>query len=156
METGAPPTRADALNHAWNWFEYHANQRMTMIRFYLTVAGAIATGVGYLWIHNEPGLSAALSSFGVVASLCFMRLDQRVSSLVKLGEDALKIEQSKFSRQLNTKTFDICSAAGDLRNADQSRKFVFPYTYGENFRVMFGFSAVLFAAMILLNLFQSK
>jgi len=88
---GSNNVDAVALDHAWRWFEYHANQRMTMIRFYLIVSGAIASGAGYLWISKEYLLSAILSAFGTIASLCFMRLDKRVSGLVKLGEDAIDL-----------------------------------------------------------------
>ncbi len=140
-----------ALDHAWHWFEYHANQRMTMIRFYLVVAGAIASGAGYLWIGHENLLSAILSAFGAVASFCFMRLDMRVSSLVKLGEDALHSQQTAFAGTLKAPAFEICRLAGDLRTQAGRRRFFYPYTYGENLRILFVFAALIFVVLTILN-----
>src|SRR5471030_2120504 len=85
-----------ALDHAWKWFEYHATQRMTMIRFYVVAAGGIAAGTGILLTTSHENLLAGLLSIiGVLTSLAFKRLDKRVSDLVRVGEDALKPEQAK-------------------------------------------------------------
>jgi hypothetical protein len=140
-----------ALEHAWKWFEYHASQRMTMIRFYLTVAGAIATGAGYLWVAKEYMVSAILCTFGVIASLSFMRLDKRVSNLIKLGEDSLKVIQKRFSDALGAPPFEICHLADDNKIGGK-RKFAYPYSYGENFRLLFVLATITFFVMLLLNL----
>jgi hypothetical protein len=126
-----------ALDHAWDWFEYHANQRMTMIRFYLTVSGAIATGVAYLWIAHQYLLCACLCAFGTIASFCFMRIDNRVSALIKLGEAALKGQQAAISQRLGDPEFAICDRADDTRTATGRRRYAFPHSYSENFGLMF-------------------
>ena len=118
---GASNVNKDALDHAWNWFEYHANQRMMMIRFYLVVAGAIATGAGYLLLQKQYFLSGSLSIYGALISYCFLRLDTRVKGLVKLGEDALKGEQKKFADSLSLPAFEICKHADNVRNEKGER-----------------------------------
>lgn len=145
MTKNATTINKDALDHAWNWFQYHAEQRMTMIRFYLTIAAAIGAGIGYLATKDQPLLSCLLSGFGAAASICFMRLDNRVSNLVKLGENALKTQQAIMSQKLQKKEFQICHLADDVRRSDKTRRFVYPYTYGENFRFLFSAAVVIFA-----------
>src|SRR5689334_15394082 len=127
METVAEAQKA-GIAHAWDWFVYHANQRMTMIRFYLTVAAAIGGGVGYLLIAHEYFLSAVLSLFGAMASICFLRLDRRVSVLVKLGEEALKTQQLKLAATLGAKEFEICARADEVRMVSGKRHFAYPFT----------------------------
>ncbi len=121
-----------ALEHAWKWFEYHANQRMTMIRFYLIAAGGIAAGIGVLLTTaHENLLAGLLSILGAVTSMAFKRLDKRVSDLVKIGEDALSPHQAKMGAVLGFKSFEICQLAGEK---PKNARF---YTYGENFRLLF-------------------
>jgi hypothetical protein len=137
-------TKNQAFEHAWKWFEYHASQRMTTIRFYLVVAGAIATGIGYLWTAKYFLFAMILSAFGVVASICFLRLDTRVSHLVKLGEAALKRQQGQIAEALELPEIEICERADRLKNSNGCRKFSYPYTYSENISVLVGASTIAF------------
>ncbi|HYL31999.1 MAG TPA: hypothetical protein VEU53_02475 [Stellaceae bacterium] len=77
------------LDHAWKWFEFHAAQRMTVFRFYLIMVGAL--GAGYIASLKDDHVAIALiiAVFGAIASVLFWRLDQRVSDLIKHGENAL-------------------------------------------------------------------
>jgi hypothetical protein len=138
-----------ALDHAWNWFEYHANQRMIMIRFYLIAAGGIAAGIGaLLTTAHENLLAGLLSILGAITSMAFKRLDKRVSDLVKIGEDALSLQQAKIGAMLGSKSFEICQLAGEK---PKNARF---YTYGENFRLLFNtlfFGFTIVAAISLLR-----
>ena len=142
-----------ALTHAWDWFEFHANQRLTMIRFYLTVAGAIGTGAGYAFIQHEYFLSALMCTLGTVASLCFMRLDKRVSDLVKIGERALAIQQEALAKELDAPALRICEAANKMVD-DDGRPFNFPYSYKQNFTVLFLMAAIIFFCLLAINLWH--
>lgn len=135
------PRDDKALEHAWKWFELHATQRMTMIRFYLIIAVAIGAGLGFLWNGKEFLLALLLSIFGTVASICFWRLDKRVSRLVKVGEEALKTQQKQFLAD----EMRICQRADSLHHPNGRRKHCWPYSYSENFMVLFVLAAVLFA-----------
>ena len=100
------------LDHAWKWFEYHATQRMTMIRFYLIAAGGIAAGTGVLLTtSHEDLLACLLATLGGMTSLAFKRLDNRVSDLVEIGENALKPLQKNVSIALDAPSFEICRLA---------------------------------------------
>jgi hypothetical protein len=79
---------AEAYDHAWNWFKYHAEQRLTMIRYSVLILGAMVAGVGYLYRDHEYFFSLIASLFGTLASYCFLRLDLRTADLIKLGERA--------------------------------------------------------------------
>jgi hypothetical protein len=141
MEPEAPSADLNALNHAWDWFKYHAEQRMTMIRFSMTVIGATAAGVGYLIKENRPFLAVLLSAFGAAAGCCFMRMDQRTADLIKIGETGLKEEQNRLAIQSGNQSINFCLAADQAKEV-LSRKF--PYSYGENFRVIFGVIIVVY------------
>jgi hypothetical protein len=134
-----------ALDHAWKWFEYHATQRMTMIRFYVIAAGGIAAGTGYLLTSHENFLAGALAVIGAITTLAFKRLDKRVSDLVRLGEEALSPEQAKMGTALNSKAFEICRLAAAKPVGAHF------YTYGENFRLLFAVIALGFAVVAVIG-----
>jgi hypothetical protein len=134
-----------AIDHAWKWFEYHATQRMTMLRFYLIAAGGIGAGVGVLLAANESFLAGAISVIGMLTSYSFKQLDRRVSDLVKIGEDALNSEQQKMSAELNSKVWKICKRGGVRRRG------ACLYTYGENLRFLFNVLTISFFLMALLS-----
>ncbi len=126
-----------------------------MLRFYLTVAGATATAVGYLWVSKEYLLSALLSLFGAIASISFRRLDQRVANLVKLGENALSVFQAEIATTLGAPQFEICKLANEKKDT-KGRKFIYPYSYGENFRLLFALAALIFLVMAGVSAFHLK
>ena len=139
------------MEYAWRWFEYHANQRLTMIRFFLTIAAAIAAGTGYLWAKEMFFLSMWLGVFGFIASFAFMRLDSRVSDLVELGENALKLQQKLLAEKYGD-AFNICEKA-EWRNIPghsayhKPYGFRFPYSFSENLLILYTISMAAFFAM---------
>mgnify|MGYP006898505592 CR=1 FL=1 len=79
-----------AHEYAWNWFSFHAQQRLTLFNFSLVALGALAAGCVSAFAQGwylAAGLSAVFA--GVVA-FAFLRLDRRNSELTKLAEDYLK------------------------------------------------------------------
>lgn len=154
VETPSQDLNHASFEHAWKWFEYHANQRMTMIRFYLIVEGAVAAGIGFVWIHHEFFFSSLLSAFGVLASLCFLRLDRRVAHLVKFGEAALKERQRQIALATENPHFEICKMADESRAQDGRRRFLYPYTYGENIRLLLGSAMLAFTIALVASLFS--
>lgn len=145
----------DALDHAWQWFEYHADQRMTMVRFYIIIVGAIATGIGYLWQAQYFLAAASLGSIGTIIAIVFARLDARVSDLVKLGEAALADQQRHLSQHFGSSAYEICKAADDLRFPNGCRRKFWPYTYGESIRLLVSLSALAFAIVAFSGFYMS-
>ena len=140
--------RERALDHAWKWFDSHVSQRLTMIRFYITVGGALGGGVGYLYAYRQFLLCAVLSLFGIISALCFVRLDRRVSDLIKVGEAALKVEQGRIAESVQAEVFNICDLAEKLK--DDNRHDC-PYTYRQILQFLLGAATVLFAFMLILS-----
>jgi len=121
-----------SMDHAWKYFELHAQQRMTVFNFFLAIAGLIAAGIG-VGLQVGGGFSALVSLLGCflsLVSLIFWRLDQRVSAMIKLAEGAIVYleglgvapEAAIFTRELNSK------------NSNGGVKI---WTYGRCFRVSF-------------------
>jgi hypothetical protein len=133
-----------AFEYAWKYFEYHASQRLQMIRFYVTAIIAIGTGIGFLYKEDDFALAALMSIFGAAITVIFWRLDRRVADLIKYAERALKFEESRLARETENEAMRIAEAADGKRR-------IFPYTYRQNFLVMFGLVAVVFLLLAYLS-----
>jgi hypothetical protein len=95
------------LDHAWKWFEYHATQRMTVFRFYLIMVGAIGAGYIASLKDNDDLIALIIAIFGASGSILFWRLDQRVSDLIKHGEDALSQIEDRLAKSSRIKNIRI-------------------------------------------------
>jgi len=83
------------FDYAWEWFKYHAEQRLTAFRFFTIFLGLLILALieclkdgyySFLWII------ALISAF---ISVVFLMLDFRNQQLVELGKNALlKLEQT--------------------------------------------------------------
>jgi hypothetical protein len=100
-----------ALDHAWDWFKCHADQRIALFRFYVVVVGGLAAGLGVLHQQRENIICAALSVFAAFVCFCFVRLDKRTSDLVRLGERAMRSEERKLAIETGNDEFDIALKA---------------------------------------------
>jgi hypothetical protein len=77
------------MRYAWDWFSYHASQRLTAFNFFLVLLGALLVGYVQAVVHDLPALGAALATFGVVVSAAFWAMDVRNAELVECGRVAL-------------------------------------------------------------------
>lgn len=130
LDRGRAQEENTALNHAWDWFKYHADQRLMLIRYYLIMVGAL--GGGYLAALKDGlyAISIVVAIFGAVVSVLFERLDQRVSDLVKVGEAAMAKEEEALARRTGYDEIKIVERAdiGAHKSLGSFRKI---------FRVMF-------------------
>src|SRR5690348_15287302 len=79
-----------ARHYAWQWFRYHAAQRQAVFRFFVLMAGAVATG--YISVQDSLELRPLAWLFGLLLStisFLFWRLDERSRILIQLAEDYL-------------------------------------------------------------------
>ena len=137
-----------AREHAWDWFKYHAEQRISMMRFYILLLGGVAGGIGYLLHNQEHAAAATLSLFAALMSFCFIRFDKRVSDLVKLGEKSLCHEQRFLAEMTGNSAIDICERA-DVKYKS------WPYTYSEILRLLLRSSCTLFVFSMVYSICQS-
>lgn len=83
------------LTYAWNWFSYHANQRLTAFHFFLIMVGFLVAGYITCIDKKLYAMQFVLGGVGVLISFAFLALDFRNERLVDDGRDALrKLEQA--------------------------------------------------------------
>jgi hypothetical protein len=134
-----------ALDHAWSWWKYHAEQRIALIRFYIIALGGVAVAVGWAYQREEYLLCFIISVFGALLSYCFVQLDARTSDLVKVGENALAPEQERMAAATDNEAMRLCRSA----DVQQGR---FPYSYRKIMYVVLGTAAALFIIMGVVSL----
>ena len=86
------------LTYAWNWFAYHASQRLQAFNFFLLILAALATGYLTALDKDYALLQIAIGVAGILISYAFLALDFRNEQLVTDGRHALR----KLERALGT------------------------------------------------------
>ncbi len=111
--------------YAWDWFEFHAKQRLTTFNFFLIIMGAI----GYVYIFGKPDapLINWIAFFGAIISFLFLLLEVRNTILVGDGRAALdKLEKENhfkkmLIRKANLKRFFLDKNTDNPRNSGWQR-----------------------------------
>ena len=116
--------------NAWRHFTTHADQRLKMFQFYITISTALLGG-GLLLFRTSPndgaiGLLGFLASF---FSFVFWKLEARTRMLVKNAEDAIKyLDESVDLPELNSEPNPLkLFTRDDFRNARNSSFVRFSY-----------------------------
>lgn len=83
----------EKLYYAWNWFEFHANQRLVLFRFFLIFIGAI----GYLLVGlgGNPVVLIFSGLAIIILSKRFQIIDVRNRELVECGRKSLDKMEKK-------------------------------------------------------------
>lgn len=126
-----------SLEHAWKYFELHAQQRMTVFNFFLAISGLVAAGIG---AGLQQGgkfsvLVCLLGCFLFFIAFLFWKLDQRVSLMIKASEEAIiAIEKSAVIKE--------ASIFSNEKPLIKSFGVVTVWSYGRCFRTCFGLVAL--------------
>ena len=127
----------EAGKHGWNWFQYHAGQRLIVFRFYLVVVAVLAAGLGASWKSLSIEAVSAFLLLVMAFSVIFWRLDERNRDLVKISEELLSNYENRLFFRTGDPTIRLTrgSALRDNRN-----KFVLfkMYSFKEVYRWIFG------------------
>jgi hypothetical protein len=116
-----------AIGFAFKWFEIHADQRLKLMNFYITIIGFCLAGyVTALQVQNNAA-ATAVSGTLLFFTLCFAQLDRRTRQLTRLGEATLET----LHRDLSVSGLDIVAKA-------QSTHGIWSYT--QTFRLIFSVS----------------
>jgi hypothetical protein len=95
-----PPalSQKEMLDHAWRYFEIHANQRMALFNFFLVLSSFVAAGLGAsLQLRGAfELLGAGLGFLLAIVSFTFWKLDQRSSFLIRHAERAMAELENAF------------------------------------------------------------
>ncbi len=142
---GSDPTRAawqSAHDHAWRFFELHANQRMTVFNFFLVLVGLLVAGIAATLQGSArfSALGIALGALLVPLSFLFWKLDQRVSFLIKHAERI----QARTEAELMPEPVRILTSEPAQFAAEQEGKlWTRPITFGASFRTVFILTAAI-------------
>jgi hypothetical protein len=90
------------LNYAWQWFSYHAGQRLQAFHFFLIIVGVIAVAYAQAIDHHWEVVGIALGVFGIFVGLAFWALDVRNQELVNYGLNALEPLESELTISVST------------------------------------------------------
>ena len=91
----------NCFEHLWKYFEIHANQRISLFRFYIAFFSFFIAAAGALLLRfSFPGPFAEISAILVsivffIISLNFHLLDRRNRQLIHYAEDGLRSLESK-------------------------------------------------------------
>lgn len=151
-ERGADPfSWSEAREHAWNYFELHATQRISMFNFFVVASGLIATGIGAsTHASGLPSLTGVfLGGLLLLLSIVFWKIDQRTSFLIKHAEQALaSIETAKLAQSGRLFANEPGASLGTRKGWGSM------WTYGRALRVCFATAAAVGLSSMGLSLAQ--
>ena len=143
---------------AWNYFEYHATQRLTTFNFYLTLSSLISSALFFsLNSANLFWISIFLGFLLIIFSFIFQKLDRRNRDLINGAEEALKYfeKETRLPKDGNlphiTKIFLREEILTKKKKGEKSWFFWKNYlTYSDSFSVIyFGFGIIGGAGVVL-------
>lgn len=123
-------------DHAWKYFEFHANQRIVLLRFYIAILVFYSGAVGFLFIRfYQPGPLAEiavifLSIAFIILTIMFQLLDARNCQLFGYAKKALMSIESNFSPQNKAlKIFTLEKVECDNGQSKTTHKMCFTAIY---------------------------
>ena len=94
-----PPDKVKEIwEYAWNYFQMHATQRISVFNFFVVLAALMTSGLVTTFGLNLQAhlLGIAIGVLLMMISFVFWKLDQRTRFLIKNSENALKIIEETF------------------------------------------------------------
>jgi hypothetical protein len=125
------------LDHAWAWFQLHAGQRMQLVNFWLVASAFLASALVTAASRSHYALSLILGLSGLVATVCFHRLEHRTRRLVHVGEGAIRHLQRTMAEATGIDELEMVLAA------DHHSRIL--GGYGQIIRVLHAAGALAFA-----------
>lgn len=142
------PTDAEArslsLEHSWNWFTLHANQRLQTVNFFL-VAAAFLTAAYVTAIKEQMHeISAVIALVGVLISYYFYRMECRVKAIIKAAEKAMEPIQDELATILSNDAVRIIAL---VENGGEEQ-----WKYSKVFRFLFTTAGIAFGAGLIYSI----
>jgi len=78
-----------AYAHAWNWFDFHARQRMSVLNFFILASGLFASAYGVALRVPDPVAALLVACGGAVLAFVFLMLEIRNREMVRWAERVL-------------------------------------------------------------------
>lgn len=111
------------FEYAWDWFNYHAGQRMQLFNFFLIITGILANAYVSAYEKGSELMRFAISLIGALQAFGFFVFDVRSRELTRYAEDVLeKIEIDKlFPDGFNSPSINSGQTLGLLRRESTSK-----------------------------------
>lgn len=142
------------LEHAWRYFELHANQRIIIFNYFLIISGALSAGLATTLQGSQrfSSLGIMLGMLLIVVSFIFWKLDQRVSYLIKHAESVI----TDLEQYLTIKKAHIFYLEPKKSKEVLEEGFWWSrhWTYGSAFRFVFIIMALFGGTGIILSLLK--
>ena len=121
--------RAEALDHAWDWFSLHATQRLQSINFFLVAIAFLSAAFVTAAKEKMNVLAGGIAVTGACVSFFFYRMDRRIRSLLHAAEYAMEPLEGQLAKQLK---IDALSIVAGVRNPQRGE-----WLYSKVFRHLF-------------------
>ncbi len=99
--------------YAWDWFSYHAAQRMTALNYFFVTVGIFAVAYSKCVGNKWSGFGFLVGALGALSSVAFWFLDVRNEELVNCGREALDTVEKQLQMKLrwddHNRTFLLAS-----------------------------------------------
>ncbi len=155
-----PSIESEIRNHCWNYFSLHAQQRMSVFQFFITLETGLI-GAGLFVLQSKLQFANSYWAMGIgplifMFAFIFWKIDQRTKDLIKNAEISLKeIECFFLQNSTIVKTLPFCN---DPQSVGLMASFpLFPgrLTYSKSFGTVFvacGIFGVLFTLVLFTSL----
>lgn len=78
-----------AMSEVWDWYKYHADQRLKSFNFFIVFVGGLFVLLGSTFTIGRPLLARLACALAVLLSLGFALLDVRNARLVDIAAEAI-------------------------------------------------------------------
>jgi hypothetical protein len=85
----------EARKHIWDYFRFHADQRIKLFQFYLALSTFVFGGAAFLFDHHHI-LASFMATLQAFLSIVFYKLDRRHRTFVDIAECAHRRLESFF------------------------------------------------------------
>lgn len=121
-ESALSKTFLEGQKYAWEWFKYHADQRMKLFQFFMVLSGALAAAYVTVMANERPDIGALVAFFLLVAAVIFKRFDDRNSDLIKISEAHLLVCEGIWAKDIG-RTIQLVEAADSKATNFAKRRF---------------------------------
>jgi len=123
MDSDTDDLANKAREHAWQWFAFHAAQRMQTFNFFLVATAFLVAAYAGL-LDKRPFAALIVAVVGAWLAFWFTRLDHRNRQLVKAGEKALSLFEHALAERLQQPTLKILESVEQSERGASSYRIV--------------------------------
>lgn len=109
------------FKYAWDWFSYHAQQRLTAFNFFLILMGAVVVSYTQAVNHDLQAFGVALGGLGAFVAVAFWAMEVRNEELVYCGRTALDVLEKKLEVAIRSDDEQRSHLAEAMRGSVEAR-----------------------------------